>query len=267
MPLTSLAPPADAPTSAPVAPTAMADPPLLSVRDLHKTFTLHHIDGRSIVGLDGVSLDVYPGQHVALAGTSGSGKSSLLKCVFRTYRPDSGSVRLDGIELLSLTDTEMANLREHELGYVSQFLRAEPRRSAFAVVERAALRRGFAPDAAGDAAAEALRRVRIDESLWATYPTLLSGGEKQRINLAAGTVAPPRLLLLDEPVSALDPANREAVLALIGDLTSQGVAVLAVFHDLDAMHRLADRVILLRHGRVETEGTPSQVLTPEVLHP
>ena len=234
-------------------------PALLSVRDLHKTFTLHHIDGRTIVGLDGVTLDVHAGEHVALAGTSGSGKSSLLKCVYRTYLPERGSIRLDSIELTTLTDSEMADRREHDLGYVSQFLRAEPRRGAFAVVERAALRRGFAPDAARDAAAAALRRVNIAESLWATYPTLLSGGEKQRINLAAGTVAPPRLLLLDEPVSALDPANREAVLELIAGLSSQGVAVLAVFHDLDAIHRLADRVVLLRAGRIEAQGQPADV--------
>ena len=237
--------------------------PLLSVRDLRKTFTLHHIDGRTIVGLDGVSLDVRAGEHVALAGTSGSGKSSLLKCVFRTYVADSGSIHLDGTDLLALSDSEMADRRAHDVGYVSQFLRAEPRRGVFAVVERAALRRGFAPDAARDVAAAALRRVNIAEALWATYPTLLSGGEKQRVNLAAGIVAPPRLLLLDEPVSALDPANREAVLDLIAGLTGQGVAVLAVFHDLDAMHRLADRVVLLRRGRIAAEGLPADVLAPE----
>ena len=247
---------------------AMTQPePLLRVRDLRKSFTLHHIDGRTITALHGVSLDVHAGEHVALAGTSGSGKSSLLKCVFRTYLADGGSIHLEGTDLLALTDSEMADRREHDLGYVSQFLRAEPRRGAFSVVERAALRRGFDADAAHDAAAASLRRVNIAEDLWATYPTLLSGGEKQRVNLAAGTVAPPRLLLLDEPVSALDPANREAVLDLIAGLTHQGVAVLAVFHDLDAMRRLADRVVLLRQGRIEAEGLPGDVLAPEHVEP
>ena len=89
---------------------------------------------------------------------------------------------------------------------------------------------------------------------------MLSGGEKQRVNLAAGTISPPRLLLLDEPVSALDPANREAALDLIDDLTAQGVAVLAVFHDLDAMHRLATRVVVFRDGVIVDEGVPSLVL-------
>ncbi|MCI0584023.1 MAG: ATP-binding cassette domain-containing protein [Chloroflexi bacterium] len=236
---------------------------LLTIEGVHKRFRLHHLGGRTIVGLDGVSLGVATGEHVALAGPSGSGKSSLLKCVYRTYRPDSGSVRLAGAELTALPDDELADLREHQLGYVSQFLRAEPRRTAFDVVVRSARRRGLDRGQAADAAAEALRRVRIPEDLWGTYPTLLSGGEKQRVNLAAGTVRPPRLLLLDEPVSALDPANREAVLELIAGLAAQGVAVLAVFHDLDAMHRLADRVIVLQRGRVVAEGPPAEVLSPE----
>jgi alpha-D-ribose 1-methylphosphonate 5-triphosphate synthase subunit PhnL len=89
---------------------------------------------------------------------------------------------------------------------------------------------------------------------------VLSGGERQRVNLAAGTVSPPRLLLLDEPVSALDPANRELALNLVESLTSQGVAVLAVFHDLDAIRRLATRVLRLDGGRITAEGTADDVL-------
>ncbi|MFP3906236.1 MAG: phosphonate C-P lyase system protein PhnL [Acidimicrobiales bacterium] len=248
--------------------TDQSDPtesPILRVVDLHKSFTLHAIDGRDVVALDGVSIDVSPGEHVALAGTSGAGKSSLLKCVFRTYLPSAGRVWFQPdnggpVDLVQLPDAELASLREHQIGYVSQFLRAEPRRGVLDVVARAGLRRGMGLDAARDAAADALRRVNIAESLWQTYPTLLSGGEKQRVNLAAGTIQPPRLLLLDEPVSALDPENRESVLDLIADLTTKGVAVLAVFHDLDAMLRLASRVVLMRQGRVADMGDPAAVL-------
>lgn len=242
-----------------------SDTPILSVRDLYKSFTLHAIDGREVPALNGVSIDVHPGEHVALAGTSGAGKSSLLKCIFRTYLPSAGQVwfrRTDAtlVDLTTLPDAELADLREHEIGYVSQFLRAEPRRGVLEVVARAGVRRGMALDDAREAAADALTRVNISESLWQTYPTLLSGGEKQRVNLAAGTIEPPRLLLLDEPVSALDPENREAVLGLIADLTTKGVAVLAVFHDLDAMLRLASRVVLMRNGQVADEGDPAAVL-------
>ncbi|MEM8745337.1 MAG: ATP-binding cassette domain-containing protein [Actinomycetota bacterium] len=237
---------------------------VLAIRGLHKSFRLHNVDGRLVDGLRGVDLDVDAGEHVALAGSSGAGKSTLLKCVYRTYLPSAGSVVLHGsdgpIDLTTLSDAALAARRGRDLGYVSQFLRAEPRRGALDVVARAGVARGMQRDAALEAAAASLRRLHIDESLWDVYASVLSGGEKQRVNLAAGTISPPRLLLLDEPVSALDPANREAALDLIADLTSQGVAVLAVFHDLEAMHRLASRVVVLDGGLVVRSGPPASVL-------
>lgn len=238
---------------------------VLEVRGLAKEFVLHAMGARRVVALDGVDLDVHRGEHVALAGSSGAGKSSLLKSIYRTYLPSAGSVLLrlgDGrsVDLTALEDRELAMLRGRDIGYVSQFLRAEPRRGALDIVTRAGVQRGMTRSEARDAAANALRRLHLDEALWDVYATVLSGGEKQRVNLAAGTISPPRLLLLDEPVSALDPANREAALDLIGDLTGQGVAVLAVFHDLEAMERLATRVVLMRNGRVERSGPPTTVL-------
>ncbi len=239
--------------------------PVVDVRDLCKTFVLHTIDGRSVEALRGVDITVHEGEHVALAGSSGAGKSSLLKCVYRTYLPSAGSVVLSPrggppVDLVTLSDTELARLRGRDVGYVSQFLRAEPRRGAFDIVTRAGVYRGMPRAEAREAAADALRRLNLDEGLWDVHATVLSGGEKQRVNLAAGTISPPRLLLLDEPVSALDPANREAALDLIADLTHQGVAVLSVFHDLEAMARLATRVVLMRDGRIAHQGTPDHVL-------
>jgi len=238
---------------------------VLTVRELHKTFTLHTIDGRTVVSLRGVNLDVAAGEHVSVAGPNGAGKSSLLRCVHRTYLPDSGSIVLHGsagpVELTTLPDRAMARLRGREICYVSQFLETPPRASALDVVANAARRRGLDPAEAGEAAAAALRRLGLDEALWDVDCGVLSGGERQRINLAAGTVRPPRLLLLDEPVSALDPDNRELALGLVSSLTSQGVAVLAVFHDLDAIRRLATRVVRLDGGRVVASGTPEEILS------
>lgn len=238
---------------------------VLEVRGLVKSFTLHTIDGRVVSALHGVDLDVAAGEHVALAGQSGAGKSSLLRCVYRTYLPSAGAVWFrtssgETVDLVGLSDAELADLRGHEIGYVSQFLRAEPRRPVLDLVARAGVARGMPVAQARDAAAEALRRLGIEERLWAVHATVLSGGQKQRINLAAGTISPPRLLLLDEPVSALDPANREAVLAMIGELTHAGVAVLSVFHDLEAIERLATRVVVLSDGRIVADGAPDLVL-------
>ncbi|WP_236792734.1 ATP-binding cassette domain-containing protein [Amycolatopsis sp. GM8] len=241
-----------------------ATEPVLSVRGLRKSFVLHTIDGRTVESLHGVDLDVHAGEHVALAGPSGAGKSSLLRCVYRTYLPDSGTVVLctgtEDVELTGLADRAMARLRGREIGYVSQFLAAPPRTGPWEVVAAAARRRGLDREASKEAAAAALRRLNLDEALWDVDCGVLSGGERQRVNLAAGTVRPPRLLLLDEPVSALDPANREAALELVGSLAGQGVAVLAVFHDLDAMRRLASRVVLMSGGLVDRTGKPDEIL-------
>jgi alpha-D-ribose 1-methylphosphonate 5-triphosphate synthase subunit PhnL len=238
--------------------------PVLEVRDLCKTFTLHTIDGRTVASLRGVSLSVAAGEHVAIAGPNGAGKSSLLRCVHRTYLPDSGSIALHlatgPVSLTSLPDRAMARLRGREICYVSQFLETPPRAGALEVVADAARRRGLAAAAAADAAVAALRRLGLDEARWAVDCGVLSGGERQRVNLAAGTVRPPRLLLLDEPVSALDPANRELALSLVSSLTSSGVAVLAVFHDLAAIRQLATRVIRMEDGRVVASGTADEIL-------
>jgi alpha-D-ribose 1-methylphosphonate 5-triphosphate synthase subunit PhnL len=240
-------------------------PPVLSVRGLRKSFTLHTIDGRVVHSLRGVDLDVRAGEHVVLAGPSGAGKSSLLRCVNRTYLPDSGSVVLrtaedQEIELTSLCDRAMARVRGREFGYVSQFLTAPPRTGPLELVAAAARRRGIERAEATEAAADALQRLSLDPALWDVDCSVLSGGERQRVNLAAGTVRPPRLLMLDEPVSALDPANRERALEMIATLTAQGVAVLAVFHDRDAMRRLASRVVLMRDGRIAQEGDPAEIM-------
>lgn len=239
--------------------------PVLSVRDLRKTFTLHTIDGRTIESLRGVSFDLAPGEHLAIAGPNGAGKSSLLRCVYRTYLPDSGTVTLHGaggsVELTGLPDRAMARLRGRDICYVSQFLEAPPRAGALEVVSDAARRRGLAPSDADEAAAEALRRLGLDEALWDRDCGVLSGGERQRVNLAAGTVRPPRLLLLDEPASALDPGNRERALSLIESLTARGVAMLTVFHDLGAIRRLAARVLSLENGRIAAHGSPTEVLS------
>ncbi len=237
---------------------------VLSIRGLTKSFTLHTIDGRTVSSLRGVNLDVSAGEHVVLSGPSGAGKSSLLRCVHRSYLPDAGTVTLHTgtgpVELTALPDRALARLRGRELGFVSQFLATPPRTGPLEVVAAAARRRGLDRVEAVEAAAEALRALGLDEALWDVDCGVLSGGERQRVNLAAGTVRPPRLLLLDEPVSALDPANRERALTLVESLTARGVAVLAVFHDADAMRRLATRVVALSDGRITRQGSVTEVL-------
>jgi len=238
--------------------------PILEVEHLHKSFTLHAVGGRRVVSLADVGLHVDRGEHVALAGASGAGKSSLLRCIYRTYLPDAGVVRLHTstgpVELTSLSDRRMAAIRGRELGYVSQFLAAPPRTGPLQLVTTAAKRRGLDGPDATDAAAASLHKLGLAENLWDIDCHVLSGGERQRVNLAAGTVSPPRLLLLDEPVSALDPANREKALLLIEELRSQDVSVLAVYHDMTIIARLASRVLVMADGRIVADDSPHNVL-------
>jgi alpha-D-ribose 1-methylphosphonate 5-triphosphate synthase subunit PhnL len=250
--------------------TAIATKPILDVRDLTKSFVLHNIDGRTVTGLHNVSFTVEPGQHLALAGTSGAGKSTLLRAIYRTYAPSSGDVwfRLSDdsvVNLAQISDPEIVALRGRQIGYVSQFLRAQPRRSVLDLVIRAGVSRGMNVADARELGILSLRRLNIGEQLWDVHTSVLSGGEKQRVNIAAGLISPPRLLLLDEPVSALDPENRESAIQLIGELTQQGVAVLAVFHDLDAIARLATQIVVMQKGRIINNGPVDQILP--LLHP
>lgn len=246
-------------STAPLSPEA-----ILTVRRLCKGFTLHALGGRVVESLRGISLTLHAGEHVALAGASGAGKSSLLRCLIRNYLPDDGRVVLHNaagdVELTTLDDRSMARLRGRDVGYVSQFLNAGPRTSPMQHVLAAARRRLITGQRALDAAAEALSGLGIDQPLWDVDCSVLSGGERQRVNLAAGVVSPPRLLLLDEPVSALDPRNREKALVTIERLAEQGVSVLAVYHDMRVIQRVASRVIVLADGRVIDEGNPHTVL-------
>ena len=237
---------------------------VLDVRNLHKQFVMHAI-GRLVPALRGVDVQVAPGEHVALMGPSGAGKSTLLKCVWRSCLPSAGEIRLRRrdsrvTDLASADDRVIVEVRRDDLAYVSQFLRPDARRTVLEVIGRAAIRRGLEAADATAAAATALRRLGLSEELWGTQPVVLSGGEQQRVNLAAGTLCPPRLLLLDEPVAALDAGYRETVFQLIRELTRAGVSVLSVFHDPEAVRALADRVVVLKDGQVVAEGTPNQAL-------
>ncbi|SEE82392.1 alpha-D-ribose 1-methylphosphonate 5-triphosphate synthase subunit PhnL [Ruania alba] len=239
--------------------------PILTVTELTKSFTLHAID-RRVQSLRSVSFTLRRGEHLALAGASGAGKSSLLRCIYRNYLPDSGTVVLhDGhksVDLTALDDRSMARLRGRDFGYVSQFLNAPPRVGPLRLVSDAALRRGLDRGQAREAAAAALLRLGIEERLWDVDCSVLSGGERQRVNLAAGTVSPPRLLLLDEPVSALDPANRTLALEVIEALRHQDVSVLAVYHDMSIIRRVAGRVLVMADGQITADGPPQDVLVP-----
>ncbi len=211
---------------------------------LSKEFLLHLQGGVRIPVLEAVDMQVSAGECVALAGPSGAGKSTLLRSLYGNYRAGSGSIRVrhDGmmVDLVTAAPRLVVQVREHTLGYVSQFLRVVPRVSAIDIVADAA--RGMTPEAARVRAAALLTRLHIPARLHALPPATFSGGEQQRINLARGFIGSHPILLLDEPTASLDNANCDIVIAMILEAKHAGTAIIGIFHDTEVRDAVADRL-------------------------
>lgn len=228
--------------------------PLLTIEGLSKSFTLHRV-GRRIQGCRDIGFSLEAGEFVGITGRSGSGKSTILRCIWRTNLPEQGrmlydSARFGLIDLAQATQRQMLYLRARELGYVSQFLSALPRQSAFDIVLKSALET-YGADEREKAEAETramLRHFDLDEDLWQLYPRTFSGGEKLRLNIAAAMIKRPRLLLLDEPTASLDNASKVKVRQLIEQLKAEGTTMLGIFHDLEFMEGLCDHEFNMQEG-------------------
>ncbi|MFN8848411.1 MAG: phosphonate C-P lyase system protein PhnL, partial [Inhella sp.] len=209
----------------------MTTSPVLDVRSLRKTFTLHLREGLQLPVLQGVSLSVGRGECLALVGPSGQGKSTLMKCLYGSYGAQGGQILVrtaDGavLDLVTATPQQVLALRRQALAYVSQFLRVLPRVSALDVVADRAIAAGEADEQrARDRAAELLARLNLPRGLWGLPPATFSGGEQQRVNIARGFIAPAELLLLDEPTASLDALNRRVVVQLIQEAQARGTAI------------------------------------------
>lgn len=225
----------------------------LKVECLSKSFSLGAEDGRRLRALEEVSFDVYDGEFLGIVGRSGSGKSSLLRCLYRRYLPSSGRilyVSRDGREtdLATADDREVLELRRRELGYVSQFLRAIPRTPALDVVAEPLFEQGRNVEEAREHAAFTMDALGIPDHLRDVYPATMSGGEQQRVNLARALISRPRLLLLDEPTSALDPETRALAIEAILQLKHAGTTMIGVFHESRSLTSLADTVMSMESG-------------------
>jgi alpha-D-ribose 1-methylphosphonate 5-triphosphate synthase subunit PhnL len=218
---------------------------ILDVREVSKTFTMHLRGGARMPVLSRISLSLNEAECLALVGPSGVGKSSLLRMIYCNYRCDSGSIRLrDGdtwIDLARADPFVVRKVRRRTIGYVSQFLRVLPRMSTLAIVVAAGRDAGLTPDNSTKRASALLERLNIPARLWDLPPATFSGGEQQRVNIARGLIGGHSVLLLDEPTASLDAANRDVVVELVRETKAQGVAILGIFHDVEARSRIADR--------------------------
>lgn len=221
--------------------------PILTVSGIDKTFTMHLQGGQRLSVLRRLELEVRPGECVVLGGTSGVGKSTILKLVYGNYAADRGRILLRSgageVDIAAADPRAVLAARRDTMGYVSQFLRCVPRVSALEVVAEPLVVRGVSVEEAHVRAAHMLTRLSIPGRLWSLPPATFSGGEQQRVNIARGFLPDLPLLLLDEPTASLDARNRDAVAQLIDEKRTHGVGMLGIFHDVEVREAVADRVV------------------------
>lgn len=214
---------------------------MISIENVSKSFVLHNQGAAEIPVMQGASLQVAPGECVALVGASGAGKSTLMRMIYGNYLTASGRIMIGDLDVASAAPREIIQLRRRTLGYVSQFLRVVPRVSTLDVVAEPLLTTGTSHDAARAKAEDLLTRLNIPERLWQLSPTTFSGGEQQRVNIARGFAFPYPALLLDEPTASLDPTNRATVLNMVREAKERGTAIIGIFHDHAARDEICDR--------------------------
>ncbi len=230
---------------------------MLSVEKLSKTFVVHILKEKRIEAFRNLSFHVRAGSFLGISGPSGSGKSSILKCINRTYLATAGRIIYASgqgrIDLASVSEQRMIALRRREIAYVSQFLRVLPRVSALNVVAEALDAQGASRQESRLQAKTILRRLNIPDYLHDAYPSTFSGGEQQRINIARSVIRRPRLLLLDEPTASLDQDSEARVVEILKELKAQGTAMVGIFHDPAAMQNLSDEIYYLKEATADEQ--------------
>ena len=229
---------------------------MLQIEGLSKTFYLHETQ-RTICGCQDISITLKAGEFVGITGRSGSGKSTILRSIYRTNLPQAGAIwyhsaRFGPLNIMEASERQMIYLRRFEIGYISQFLNMLPRTTAFDAVMQSALDAyvGISAEEAQHETARLLCHFNLAEDLWGLYPLTFSGGEKLRLNIAMAMIKRPRLLLLDEPTASLDTFSKLKVRELIEQLKQGGCTMLGIFHDLEFMKGLCDRAFNMQEGLI-----------------
>ncbi|WP_010248821.1 phosphonate C-P lyase system protein PhnL [Acetivibrio cellulolyticus] len=225
---------------------------ILKIDNLAKNFYLYNL-GKEIKSCQNISFTLNKGEFIGIVGLSGAGKSTILKCINRTYLPMQGDIYYDSeafgnINLTTASEREILYLRKYEIGYVSQFLNVMPRTTAKQHVMSALIDMGEDEKAAEEQAKEMLNYFKLAENLWDIYPNTFSGGERLRLNLAHSMVKRPRLLLLDEPTASLDNKTKILVKEMLKKLKSKQTSMLGIFHDLQFMDGVCDKVYNISEG-------------------
>ncbi|TCI00897.1 ATP-binding cassette domain-containing protein [Roseococcus sp. SYP-B2431] len=245
--------------------------PLLELEGLVKHFPFRDSLGRrrgAVHAVDGVTLAVPRGSVLAIVGESGCGKSTLGRVALRLVEPDAGSLRFDGEDLLALRPAALrAKRREMQLIFQDPFASLDPRMTVEAAITEPLILHRLHRGRERARVAELLERVGLRPELARRWPHEFSGGQRQRIAIARALASEPRLVIGDEPVSALDVSVQAQVVNLLGDLIRDlGLTFVLISHDLGVVRQVADRVAVMYLGRIVEEAPAEQLfLTPR--HP
>ena len=238
-----------APAQAPAPPPG----PLIELVDVTKTFRTGELD---VQVLHGVSLQVYPGEFLAIMGASGSGKTTLMNILGCLDRPTTGTYRFMGEDVSGFERDELARLRREAFGFVFQSYNLIRNASALENVEVPAVYSGMLPAVRGARARELLGSLGLGERL-AHLPSQLSGGQQQRVAIARALAMQPKIMLFDEPTSALDPEMINEVLEVMTGLARDGMTMMVVTHEMSFARRVAHRIVFMDQGRIVETGEPA----------
>ncbi|WP_340540636.1 ABC transporter ATP-binding protein [Nocardioides sp. GXZ039] len=235
---------------------------MLRIQDV--TLRYRRRSGGPLTAVDGVSLTVAAGEIVGLVGESGCGKSSLARAVVGLHRHDEGTIGLDDVDLSALGASERRRHRRRaQMVFQDPFGSLDPHRSVgSAIGEALAIARSVPRTQRAERVTELLELVHLDPSVRGRRPRELSGGQCQRVAIARALAVEPRLLVCDEPVTALDLSVQAKVLDLLVELRDRlGTGCLFITHDLAVLARIADRIAVMHEGRLVESGPAQQILT------
>ena len=261
-----------------VEPLGMGDPgsavtPLLSVRDLVKNFSVRGgVFGREVAkvqAVSGVSFDVAEGETLGVVGESGCGKSTTGRLILRLITPTAGSVTFDGVDVMTLGGDSLIEFRESaQIVFQDPYASLNPRKTVEkAIGESLRVHRGMSKEQTAARVSELLTLVGLSPEHATRYPHQFSGGQRQRVGIARALAVEPRLIVLDEPVSALDVSIQAGVVNLLHRLQEElGLTYLFIAHDLSVVRHISDRVAVMYLGKIVEIGTRDQIYN-EPSHP
>jgi ABC-type oligopeptide transport system ATPase subunit len=244
-------------------------PPLLQILNLTKIYPLGESIFRAempseVRAVDDVTLNVYPGETLGLVGESGSGKTTLGRLALRLIEPTSGSIYLDGRDLLTASRSEMRQLRrDMQIIFQDPFGSLDPRmRVEDIIAEPLVIHEHLSPIAYRNRLIELVRAVGLDESVLRRFPHEFSGGQRQRIGIARAIALRPRFIVADEPVSALDVSVGAQIVNLLAHLQQEfGLTYLFISHSMPLVRYLATRIAVMYRGKIVEVGTTEQITT------